>query len=85
MIDPYTFVRAITISLATFWTLRGVWRMVRFARRWEHRLHPVGMPRPWLRRQIGLMVLRASLFDPLSCGMFAVLVGLWLLRRWVDV
>ena len=76
-LDPYTFIRSVTLSLATFWTLRTVWRTVRFLDRWERRLAPFGIERRWLRVQVLRMMLRASFLDPVNLALFLALVSVW--------
>lgn len=76
-LTPYGFVRAVTIVLATFWTLRGAARTIGFARNWERRLYAWGLSRRWLRRQLARVVLRATVFDPVNVALACVLVALW--------
>ena len=76
-LDPYTFIRLVTFSLATFWTLRMVLRTVRFLDRWERRLEGFGIERRWLRRQVSVAMLRASVLDPINLGLLLILVGVW--------
>ena len=76
-LDPYTFIRSVTFSLATFWTLRMVMRTVRFLDRWERRLEPLGLQRIWLRRQVLEMMLRASVLDPVNLALSLALVAVW--------
>ena len=76
-LDPYTFIRSVTMSLGTFWTLRMVLRTVRFLDRWERRLEPLGIDRSFLRRQALKMLLRASILDPVNLALMLALVTVW--------
>lgn len=77
MIDPYTFIRAVTVSLAVFWTVRGVVRTVRFLDRWERRFQALGLERAWLRRQALGVLARATFFDPANVALGCALIALW--------
>lgn len=80
MIDPYDFVRGVTMSMATLWTVLGLRRSVRFVRRWETRLEPLGISRRWIRRQVVLTILRTTVLDPVNLALMLLLVGIWGLR-----
>lgn len=75
--SPYEFVRATTLLLAVFWTLRGLARTIGFARNWEHRLFGWGMSRRWLRLQIAKVAVRATVLDPVNLALAALLLALW--------
>ncbi len=77
LIEPYTYVRAITIGLGLLWTLGGALRMLRFARRWRDRLRPLGLSDAWLRRQVATAALRATVLDPVNLALLLLLFGLW--------
>lgn len=81
--EPYTFVRAVTISLATLWTITGFVRLFRFGRRWEHRLGVIGLRRRWMARQITIVALRATVLDPVNLALLALLFALWSVRTTV--
>ncbi len=78
--DPYDFVRLVTVTLATVWTVRGLLRTKRFLARWEARLDQWGMERRWLRRAVFLMIARATVLDPINLALMLTLVGVWTLR-----
>ncbi len=80
--EPYYYIRAITLGLGFLWTVRGFYRLYRFARTWEHRLDALGLERRWLRRQIAHMTLRATVLDPLNLGLMLLLFASWTLRSW---
>ena len=80
LVEPYTYVRAITIGLGTVWTVFGIARMVRFYLRWRRRLEPLGFERPWLALQVRTFVLRTTVLDPINLALMLTLVGVWLLR-----
>ena len=80
MIDAYDFVRLVTFSLATVWTVRGAIRTVRFLRRWEERLDRWGVPRDFLRRAMLRVVARTTVLDPINLGLMCLLVGVWTYR-----
>lgn len=77
MIEPYAFVRGVTIALGSTWTIMGIARVVRFAASWEKRLVPLGLDRPWLRRQVAIACLRATVLDPVNLAVMLLLAGLW--------
>ena len=80
MPDPYTFVRGLTIGLATLWTLGGLWRMFHFASRWKSRLVPLGFSEEWIHRQALIFTLRATLLDPINLSLILLLFLTWSLR-----
>ena len=77
MIEPYAFVRGVTIALGATWTLTALVRVVRFAASWEKQLVPMGLERPWLRRQVTIACLRATVLDPTNLALMLLLLGLW--------
>ena len=81
MIEPYTYVRAITLGLGTVWTVGGIVRTLRFHRRWRDRLEPLGFGRPWLRLQVRTFVLRVTVLDPINLALILSLVAIAVLRR----
>ena len=76
-LSPYGFVRAVTLALATFWLVRGTLRTVGFARNWEARLYAWGLSRHWLRRQVAIVAVRATVLDPVNLALGLLLVALW--------
>lgn len=76
-LSPFSFVRAVTLVLATFWTIRGAVRIIGFAHNWETKLHGWGMSRRWMRRQMGVVVLRSTVLDPINLALSCVLLALW--------
>lgn len=80
MIDPYLFVRIVTVSLAVIWTALGLLRAAQFIGRWEARFAEIGLSRRWLRRQVGITLLRATVLDPINLALMLGLVGLWTFR-----
>jgi hypothetical protein len=76
-IEPYPFIRVITFTMATFWSLRSYWDMGRSIDRWERRLEPFGIRRKWLRIQFLRAALRATVLDPLNLALILVLVSVW--------
>jgi len=79
VIDPYTFIRAITLALGVTWTVMGVVRIVRRAREWQRWLAPVGQAPGWWRKQIVIVCLRATVLDPVNLALLCALVALWTL------
>jgi hypothetical protein len=79
VIEPYTFIRTVTLTLAAFWTLRGLWRMARFLRRWEARLVRFGARPAQLRLGATIFLLRATILDPINLALMLVLVRIWTL------
>ncbi len=83
MPEPYLYVRAITLGLGTLWGILAILRVMRFAREWAEKLAPWGFDPSWVKRQVVRLALRATVFDPWCVALSAVLVGTWLLRRWI--
>ncbi len=81
MIEPYAFVRGVTLVLGLTWTVTGLVRIVRFTASWEQRLVPLGFERRWLRRQVALAFARATVLDPLNLGLMLLLVAIWSVPR----
>lgn len=77
MIEPYVFVRGITLALGLTWSLTALLRVVRLAASWEQRLVPIGLDRRWLRRQLAIACLRATVLDPLNLALLLLLAALW--------
>jgi hypothetical protein len=80
VIEPYAFVRGITIALGFTWTATAVIRTVRFARRWERRLVPLGFERRWIWREVAHASMRVTVLDPLNLFLMCLLGGLWFVR-----
>lgn len=77
MIEPYVFVRGVTLALGLTWTVTGLVRLLRFAASWEVRLAPLGLERAWLRRQVAIACVRTTVLDPLNLGLILLLLALW--------
>ncbi|QDU69096.1 hypothetical protein [Engelhardtia mirabilis] len=75
--EPYAFVRAVTLSLAAFWTLRGLRRgLVVLGQLGEH-FEELGLPRGVLHRAALRIALRATVLDAVNLSLILVIVGLW--------
>lgn len=79
-LDPYTFIRIVTVSLGTLWTVTALVRITRFSRRWREKLDVLGIDDRWWRRQVRVACLRATVLDPTNLALMLVLLGLWTLR-----
>lgn len=79
-LNPYSFIRIVTVSLGTIWTLTALVRISRFSRRWRKKLSVLGIEDRWWRRQVRLACLRATVLDPTNLALMVVLLGLWTLR-----
>jgi hypothetical protein len=77
--NPYTFIRIVTVSLGTLWTVMAVVRVMRFSLRWRSQLDLLRIDDGWWRRRIRVLCLRATVLDPVNLGLMLVLVGLWTL------
>lgn len=80
LVEPYTYVRSITIGLGTVWMIGGIYRTLRFYQRWRDRLIPLGFDEVWLRLQVRTFVLRTTVLDPLNLTLVLSLIGIWMLR-----
>ena len=79
LLDPYRFVRLVTITLGVSWTVAAGVRLVRMSRRWELRMQRYGIPRGWFRRQLLMVVARTTVLDPVNLGLLCILAGIWTL------
>jgi hypothetical protein len=77
VIEPYTFMRGVTIALATTWTVMSVVRIVRFAGRMKRRLAPLGCSEEQWRRWLTIACLRATVLDPTNLALMCLLVAIW--------
>ena len=77
LIEPYVYVRAITMGLGAIWAVQWALRMSRFTRRWRERLVPLGASERWLRNLFVTTVLRATILDPINLALMFLLLGLW--------
>ena len=80
LVEPYSYVRAITIGLGTLWTIGGFVRLIRFILRWRRRLMPLGFEDRWLRRAVYVAALRATILDPINLALMILLVSIWTFR-----
>jgi len=80
LVEPYTYVRVVTIGLGTVWTLGGIYRTYRFYCRWKNRLVPLGFEKSWLRLQVRTFVLRSTVLDPVNLSLMLVVLGVGVLR-----
>ncbi len=79
MIEPYPFMRLVTMSLGLTWTGMGVLRAVHFARAWRRRLALLGFDDRWWRRQVATACLRATVLDPINLALACLLIAIWTL------
>jgi hypothetical protein len=77
VIEPYTFMRGVTIALAATWSVMGLVRIVRFAARWKRRLGPLGFGEQDWRRWVAIACLRATVLDPINLALMCLLVAIW--------
>ncbi len=79
MIEPYAFIRTVTLGLALLWTAAAFLRIARFTARWKRRLAPLGLDDRWWRRRIATACLRATVLDPINLALLCFLIGSWTL------
>lgn len=77
MIEPYEFVRAVTMGLGATWSTLALRRTLRAAREWKKRLHLLAPGERWWWRQVTLASLRVTVLDPLNLALLFLLAGLW--------
>jgi len=77
VIEPYAFVRFVTISLGTVWTVAGIARALRTAREWRVKLEPLALDDAWWRKELTIACLRATVLDPVNLALLCLLLGLW--------
>jgi len=79
VIDPYTFIRLVTVSLGLVWTATALIRLVRNAGDWKEKLAPLHLDERSWRRWIAIACLRATVLDPLNLALLCLLIALWTL------
>lgn len=79
---PYDYVRVITITLGTIWSVRALVRLTRFTMDWYLKLQPLGLDKRWMRRRVVRLVLRTTVLDPINLALLLTLVGSWMVRGW---
>ncbi len=79
MIEPYVFIRSVTLALGVTWTVTGIVRALRLAAEWKLKLAPLGLDERGWRRWIAIVCLRATVLDPTNLALLCLLVGLWTL------
>jgi hypothetical protein len=77
VIEPYVFVRAVTIGLGALWCTTALVRTLRSTREWRERLRPLAIDERWWRRQIVRVALRVTVLDPLNLALLFLLLWLW--------
>ena len=77
LLEPYVYVRAITLALAGIWAVQWGFRLRRFTRRWKGRLISFGASEAWLRNLFLTTVLRTTILDPINLALMLLLLGLW--------
>jgi hypothetical protein len=77
VIEPYVYVRGVTMALGVWWTVMGLRRTLQVARAWRDRLRFLGFEDRWWLRQVTRVVLRATLLDPLNLALLCLLLALW--------
>ena len=83
LIEPYVYVRSITLGLGTVWTVLGLLRLHRALRRWEARLVPLGVPPEALFKALVVFTLRSTILDPINLALLLLLIGIWTIRALV--
>ena len=78
--DPFVFVRVVTFTLATVWTVRGALRTRAFIQRWGARFDRWGVERGFLRRAVFVFLARVTVLDPTNLALLLLLGALWTLR-----
>jgi hypothetical protein len=77
VIEPYAFVRGVTLALGLLWSTAALVRLARASRQWRARLADLGVePRQW-RRWIAHVALRTVVLDPLNLALICLLAALW--------
>jgi hypothetical protein len=79
VIEPYAFIRTVTLALGVTWSVMAAVRILRNAAEWKQKLTPLGLEEREWRRWIALACLRATVLDPLNLALLCLLVGLWTL------
>ena len=81
MIEPYTFIRAVTFTLGLTWTVAGIVRALRFAASCKQKLAELGLDERGWQRWIAIACLRATVLDPTNLALLCCLAALWTLPR----
>lgn len=75
--SPYYLMRALTLVIFGFWTVRGYYNALRLAQRWTAIGESFGISRTFIRRQMVVFVLRITILDPINLTLLATAVLIW--------
>jgi len=76
-IDPYYLMRACTLALFGFWSVRGYRNTFLLIRHLEKVAGVAGMPAKMVRLLVLKYILRVTIFDPINLGLLLIAGMLW--------
>ncbi len=77
LIDPYYLMRAMTLAIFGFWSVRGYWRALVLAQRWTAIGVSFGIPAAFIRRRMLIFALRITVLDPVNLALLATAILIW--------